>query len=378
MRFRKPLVLVALILVMTLVVLGCGGTTKETPSNKPGVGSQEPPKSQEKLKIGFVLSGPINDGGWNTSHNNGRLYLENEMPDVETMFVESVPEGSGESERVMRQMIEKGTKVVIAAGFGYGDSIKKLAKEFPKVYFLHCTGLETADNISIYDIREYEGTYLSGMVAGKMTKSNVIGYVAANPIPAVIRAIDGFAQGVKAVNPQAKVKLIWTSTWYDPAKEKEAALSLIDAKADVVAQYQNSPAVQQAAQERGIYSIGYHVDMREFAPKANLTSFTWNWGPTYVEEVKAYRDGNWKGHAIWASAQEGASDIAPLNKELVPDDLPKTIAETKEKLANGGLTVFQGPIKDNTGKEIVGEGQKLSDEQMSHQDWLLDNIDGKL
>lgn len=377
MKAKIRLVLINLLLLVALFAVGCGAAPDDAGESK----QDSPPTSQapeEKLKVGFVMIGNVTDGGWNTSHENGRLYLAKEMPDVETMAVEKVPDGGGDSERVMRQLIEKGAKVIFATSFGYGDSVKKLAKEFPEVYFLHCTGLNTAENLSTYDIREYEGTYLTGMVAGKMTKTNVIGYVAANPIPAVIRAVDGFAMGVKAVNPNAKVKLLWTSTWFDPAKEKDAALSLADAKADVLAQYQDSPAVQQAAQERGIYSIGYHADMRKFAPQANLTSFTWNWGPIYVKEVKAYLDGSWKGQAIWASMQEGAAEIAPLNKELVPADVKALVEETKQKLSSGQMKVFAGPVKDNKGKVIVEAGQNISDDAMIHIDWLADNVDGKL
>ncbi len=370
MKTKRLFVVVAFLLIaITLFTAGCGSKQTSVPGNQN--------QGKDKLKVGFVFIGPVTDGGWNTSHNNGRLYLEKQLPYVETIFVQNVPAGS-DSERVMRQLIQQGAKVIVATSFNYGDTVKKLAKEFPDIYFLHATGLEVAPNVSTYDIREYEGTYLTGMVAGKMTKTNIIGYVAANPIPCVVRAIDGFAMGVKAVNPNAKVKLLWTSTWYDPAKEKEAALSLADEKADVLAQYQDSPAVQQAAQERGIYSIGYHADMRHFAPQANLTSFTWNWGPIYVQEVKAYHDGNWKGKAIWASAKEGASTIAPLNDKLVPADVKKLIEETKDKLSKGELTVFKGPIKDNKGKTIVGEGQKISDAELVKCNWLLDNIEGKL
>jgi basic membrane protein A len=367
MKGRKAFLLATLLLVaVMLIAAGCG--SKPAPDQ----GNQDQ-GNEEKLKVGFVFIGPVTDGGWNTANNNGRLYLEKQLDYVETVFVQNVPAGS-DAERVMRQMIQEGAKIIVAGSFNYGDTVKKLAQEFPDLYFLWATGVETSANISTYDIREYEGTYLTGMVAGKMTKTNIIGYVAANPIPAVVRAVDGFAMGVKAVNPDAKVKLIWTSTWYDPAKEKEAALSLADEKADVLAQFQDSPAVQQAAQERGIYSIGYHGDMRQFAPDANLTSFVWNWGPLFTEEVRAYHDGTWKGKVIWAYAPE----IAPLNEKLVPAEVQDLVAETKEKFTKGELKVFQGPIKDNKGNVIAGEGQIVSDEDLMKANWLLDNVEGAL
>lgn len=263
-------------------------------------------------------------------------------------------------------------------GFGYMDSVINVAEKHPEVYFLHCTGFKRADNVSTYDVREYDATYLTGIVAGSMTKNGKIGYVASQPIPSVIRAIDSFALGVKAVNPEAKVQLVWTSTWYDPAKEKEAALGLLDTGVDVIAQYQDTPAVQQAAQERGALSIGFHSDMGKFAPDANLTSYVWNWGPMYVEQVKAYHDGTWKGTDIWLGMKDGVADIAPLNDKLVPEEVKTLVEETKTKLLNGEIVVFEGPLKDNLGNVIAEEGQVVSDEDLRGINWLADNILGSL
>lgn len=370
---KFKLMLIATLIIFALVLnLGCG-SGKQDADKEPAEGEKE-----EKLKVAFVMIGPVTDGGWNTAHNNGRLAVENEFSNVETILVENVPDGGGDSERVMRQLIADGVKVIAATTYGYMDTVEKLAKEFPEVYFLHCTGWKGAENVTTYDIREYQGTYLTGMVAGMMTESNIIGYAAAHPIPSVVRAINGFAMGVQAVNPDATVKLLWTNTWYDPATEKEAGLSLADVGADVLAQYQDSPSVQQAAAERGLYSIGFHSDMRLFAPDANLTSFMWNWAPFYIQEVQAYLDGTWKGYAYWGSMNEGAAEIAELNASLVPEEVIKRIEETQKKLVDGELNVFIGPLMDNAGNVKAEDGIELTDEEMLGMDWLLNNIDGSL
>ncbi|KUO52756.1 MAG: hypothetical protein APF76_14085 [Desulfitibacter sp. BRH_c19] len=359
-----------MLIVSMLFASGCGGGVQEA--------NDDNDTGEEQLKMAFIMTGPATDGGWNTAHDKGRLGLQSELPNVETILLENVPDGGGDSERVMRQLIADGVKIIAATSYGYLETVEKLAKEFPDVYFLHCTGGTVSDNITAYDIREYQGTYLTGIVAGMMTESNIIGYAAAHPIPSVVRSINGFAMGVKAVNPDAKVKLLWTNTWYDPATEKEAGLSLADVGADILAQYQDSPAVQQAAAERGLYSIGYHSDMRPFAPDANLTSFMWNWAPFYIEEAKAYMEGTWKGHAYWGSMEEGAAEIAELNDKLVGEEVNDLVEQTKQKLISGELEVFAGPILNNEGVAVAEDGMKLTDEEMLSMNWLLDNIEGSL
>lgn len=369
------LLTVLLIFSLVISVAGCGSQGSKTDGNQEGTAQET---QDEKLKVGFIYLSTPGDGGWSYAHDQGRKYLEEQLPYVETSYVENVPEGGGDVDRLMEQMIKNGVKVIFATSFGYMDSVINVAKKHPEVYFLHCTGFKRADNVSTYDIREHDATYLTGVVAGKMTKNNKIGYVAAQPIPSVIRAIDSFALGVKAVNPDAKIQLVWTSTWYDPAKEKEAALGLLDTGVDVIAQYQDTPAVQQAAQERGAYSIGFHSDMQKFAPNANLTSFMWNWGPFYVEQVKAYREGTWKSVDAWPGMQEGAADIAPLNDKLVPAELKSLVEDTKSKLLNGEIMVFKGPLKDNKGNVVAEEGQVVPDEQLRSINWLTDNVIGDI
>ncbi len=331
-----------------------------------------------KIKVGFVYLSTAGDGGWSYAHDQGRKYLVEKLPNVEAIIVDSVPEGSGDVDRVMEQMIQQGAKVIFATSFGYMDSVINVAAKHPDVYFLHCTGFKQAANVTTYDIREIEGVYMTGVAAGLASKNGKIGYVAAQPIPSVVRAVDSFALGVKSVNPDAKIQLVWTSTWYDPAKEKEAALGLLDTGVDVIAQYQDTPAVQQAAQDKGALSIGFHSDMRNFAPKANITSFLWNWGPFYTQEVQKYLDGTWKSYDSWIGLKEGACDIVPLNADLVSEDLIKQVNDLKPKLINGEINVWAGPIKDNTGKEIVPSGSVYSDGDLRSINWLVDNIEGSL
>lgn len=335
-----------------------------------------PADSAEKIKVGFVYLSTPGDGGWTFSHDQGRKYLVDTMPNVEAVVVDSVPEGSGDVDRVMEQMIQNGVKVIFATTFGYMDSVINIAAKHPDVYFLHCTGFKPAENVSTYDVREVESVYLTGVAAGLSSKSGKIGYVAAQPIPSVIRAVNDFALGVKSVNPEAKVQLVWTSTWYDPAKEKEAALGLLDTGVDVIAQYQDTPAVQQAAEERGAFSIGFHSDMRQFAPKANITSFIWNWGPLYAQEVQKYIDGTWKSSDLWPGMAEDACSIAPLNADIVSADVIAKVDEAKAKLLSGELKVWAGPIKDNAGKEVVPSGTVYSDGDLRGINWLVDNVVG--
>jgi basic membrane protein A len=378
MSLRKWLVALLLVVLFTGLT-GCSGTAAEAEEDA-GVASEGASDAvvEEKLQVGFVYLSTPGDVGWTYTHDEARKYLEEQLPYVETLYVENVPEGGGDPERVMEQMIKKGVKVIIATSFGYMDSVINVAAKYPDVYFLHATGFKRADNVTTYDIREHDATYLTGFIAGKMTQSGKIGYVAAQPIPSVIRAVDSFALGVKEANPEAIVQLVWTSTWYDPAKEHDAAISLVESGADVLAQYQNTPAVQQAAQESGVFSIGFHSDMSTFAPDANLTSFMWNWGDTYVQEVEKYHDGTWKSEDLWPGMSEGAAGIAPINVELVPEDVMAQVEELRISLENGEKSVFMGPIKDNEGNLMAVEGEIVGDDMLRSIGWLVDNVKGAL
>lgn len=361
MKTRKLSIILICLLYFTTLIAGCGGGNNNAASG-------------DKFKVGFIYIGPVNDAGWTTIHDNGRKYLEQNVDNIETMYIENVAE-SADSERVMTDLVNKGCKVIFATSFGYMDYVQNVAKNFPDVVFMHCSGYLTAENVGTYFGKIEQPRYLTGIMAGKMTKSNKIGYVAAVPIPECIRGINFFTEGVKSVNPDVTVKVIWTNTWYDPAKEKDAAVSLIDAGCDVIAQHQNTPGPQQAAEERGVFSVGYNTDMSSFAPNANLSSPVWNWGPCYVKTVKAVKDGTWKTEEYWGSIADGVVDIAPMTS-LVPDDVKTLVNQKRQDIIDGKLNIFSGPLKDQTGAVKVQDGQKMTDSEVLNMDWFVQGVDG--
>ena len=326
----------------------------------------------EDMNVGFVYVSPIGDAGWSYAHDQGRLQVE-EMDGVKTSFVEAVAEGP-DSERVILNMARKGFDVIFATSFGYMDPMLKVAKQFPDATFMHCSGFKTADNMGNYFGRMYQARYLSGMVAGAMTKSGTLGYVAAFPIPEVIRGINAFTLGAQAMNPDVTVRVVWTKTWYDPATEKEAAKSLLDVGADVIAQHQDSPGPQEAAQEKGVYSIGYNSDMSSFAPKAHLTAPIWNWGPFYVATVEKVKAGDWKAEAHWPGLDNGIVDLAPMS-DMVPKDVQDKVMAKKQAIKSGEK-VFVGPIKDQKGVEKVAAGSAMSDGDMLGMTWFVRGVVG--
>ncbi len=328
--------------------------------------------SAEEMNVGFVYVSPIGDAGWSYAHDLGRQQVE-KMDGVTTSYVEAVPEGP-DSERVMLNMARKGYDVIFATSFGYMDPMLKVAKQFPEVTFMHCSGFKMADNMGNYFGRMYQARFLSGMVAGAMTKSNILGYAAAFPIPEVIRGINAFTLGAQSVNPDVSVRVVWTKTWYDPATEKEAAKSLLDVGADVIAQHQDSPGPQEAAQEKGVYSIGYNSDMSQFAPKSHLTAPVWNWGPFYVETIKQVQDGTWKAASTWPGLAEGIVDLAPMS-DMVPQDVQDKVMAKKEAI-KGGEHVFVGPIRDQKGVERVAAGAFMSDEELLGMTWFVEGVVG--
>lgn len=366
MKKRTVAMLLSLALVMALALSGC------TSEEQPAAGEQS---DEAKIKVAFIYVGPVGDAGYTYAHDLGRQYLEEQL-DVETTYVESVPEGA-DSERVLTQLAEEGNKVIFATSFGYMDPVINVAQKYPDVVFLHCSGYKTAENAGTYFGRIYQPRYLSGIAAGYKTESNIIGYVAAFPIPEVIRGINAFTLGVRSVNPDAKVRVVWTNTWYDPAAEKDAAISLLEAGADVIAQHQDTPGPQQAAQEKGAFSVGYNTDMREFAPDAYLTSPVWNWGPYYVDAVKAVMDGTWKSDQYWGGMEDNVVALAPLT-DLVDGEAKKAIEEKKQEIIDGTFKVFQGPIKDQKGELRVNEGEEMTDTAMLEFDWFVEGVEGTI
>lgn len=330
----------------------------------------------QSLKVGFVYNGSVGDAGWTYAHELGRQHLEATFPEIETTYIESVPEGS-ESIQILESLARRDFDLIFTTSFGYMNQTLEMANKYPEVIFEHCSGYKTADNMGNYFGRMYQARYLTGIVAGHMTESNQIGFVAAHPIPEVIRGINSFTLGVLKANPEAEVNVIWTNSWYDPAGEKEAALSLIDLGADVIAQHQNTPGPQQAAEERGVYSIGYNLDMSEFAPNAHLTSPIWKWGMIYEEIVRDVMNDSWKSEAIWYGLEIGAVDIAPFGP-MVPDEVRTEVAEARKAIVSGDFKVFEGPIYDRDGNLIVSENEAMSDDDIWQMNIFIEGVKGEL
>lgn len=348
-----------IMVVVMVVALGCGGAFA----------------AEKEMHVGFVYVSPVGNAGWSYAHDQGRKVVQ-AMDGVTTSYVESVHEGP-DAERVILNMARKHYDLIFATSFGYMDSMLKVAKQYPDIVFMHCSGFKQAKNMGNYFGRMYQARFLSGMVAGAMTKTNVLGYVAAFPIPEVIRGINAFALGAQAVNPKAQVRVVWTRTWYDPATEKEAANSLLDVGADVLTQHQDSPAVQEAAQERGVYSIGYNSDMSVFAPKAQLTAPIWNWGPLYKQIVDEVRNGTWKSQSIWYGMKEGIVDLAPFGP-MVPEAVRQQVLAKKKEIIAGTAHVFVGPIKDQKDEIRVPAGNIPTDQELLDMNYFVQGVVGSL
>ena len=341
---NRVLAVVALALVMSMALTACGTGAKE---------------SEGPFKVAFVYIGPPGDLGWTYEHDRGRKAVETEFgDDVETAYIESVEEGP-DAARVIRQYAQEGYDMIFATSFGYMDPMFEVAEEFPDVIFEHCSGYKTLDNMGNYFGRIEQPRYLSGLVAGSMTESNSIGYVAAFPIPEVIRGINSFTLGVREVNPEATVTVVWTNTWYDPVKEREAAIALLDAGVDIIAQHQDTTEPQKAAQERGALSIGYDSDMRAFVGDTVLTSPMWNWETYYIATIRDAMEGKWESHSYWGGMADGVVKLADLSPK-VPQDVVTLVNTTQEALIKKD-TVFCGPIIAQDGSTLVAEGACMDD-----------------
>ena len=331
----------------------------------------------EKLKVGFVYVGPVGDHGWSYRHDVGRQAIEEALGDqVETTFVESVSEGA-DAERVIRQLAASGHGLVFATSFGFMNATLKVARQFPKVKFEHATGYKRAKNVSTYSARFYEGRAVIGTIAGHMTKSNVIGYIASFPIPEVVRGINAFTVALRRVNPEATVKVVWVNSWYDPGKEGDAAKTLVDQGADILVQHTDSPAALQVAEQRGIYGFGQASDMRNFAPRAQLTAIVDNWNPYYVSRAKAVLDGSWKSGDTWGGIESGMVELAPYG-DAVPAEVRQAADDLKRAIVEKRHHPFQGPIRNQAGEVVVQEGETLGDEELLKMDWYVEGVQGKL
>lgn len=361
-------------LLLALTLTACGGEDQGGEAAGGDTAGDTGGGGGEATKVGFMYIGPPGDAGWTFSHDQGRKHLE-EHAAAETTFLDSVPEAN--SGPAIDQLVAQGNKVIFATSFGYGDTVIQKARQYPDVVFEHATGFQRAENVSTYFVQHWEPSYLLGLIAGRMTESNTLGYVGTFPIPEVIRDMNAFTMGARSVNPDVKVKIVFISTWFDPPKEKQAAKSLLDAGADVLFGISDSPSVLEEAEANGAYAATWNSDMKRFGPKAYLSSVVLNWGGYYVKRVEAVRDGTWKSHDYWGTLADGDVELAPYG-DSVPQDVR---AEVDEKLAgfkDGSFRPFMGPIRDQSGTVQIQEGEEISFEQWVAMNWLVEGIEGKL
>jgi basic membrane protein A len=357
---------------------GAGGASALAALGLRGAGAQESSPAGDPFKVAFIYIGPIGDLGYTYAHDQGRIALEEAVPNVETAYLENVPELQADAERALRGYAEEGFKVIIATSFGHGPGVLAVAPQFPDIQFIHISGYQTAENVSTAFGKIEEPRYVSGFVAGSMAETGKIGYVAAFPIPEVIRGINAFTLGAQAANPDVTVQVVWTNTWFDPQLESAAAQSLIDLGVEVLATNQDSAAPQQAAEAADIYSVAYNVDMSDIAPAAVLTSAVWNWGTYYIWAVEQMLASSLTSNQYWGSWQDGVVDLAPL-ADFVPADVATEAEALAEEFRGGerGITdIFTGPIARQDGSEGVAEGASLSDEEILLMDWFVQGVEG--
>ncbi len=367
----------ALTAAAAAVLVGCGKKEEPAPAPAPAAAASAPAKPAP-LKVAFAYVGPVGDGGWTFAHDNGRKAVEKEFGDkVVTSFVEKVLE-SADAERVLRDMVGQGNKLIFGTTFGYMEPMLKVATDSKDVRFEHATGNKTAENLRTYDSRTYEGAYLAGVIAGKMTKTNTLGVVGSIAIPEVVRNINSFTLGAQSVNPKVKTKVVWVGEWFNPPKETEAATSLINGGADVLMQNTDSSAVLQTAEKMGKRAFGWDSDMTAYGPKAHLGSAVINWGPYYVKAVREQLEGTWAGNSkSWWGVKEGAIDFVSVAAD-VPDDVKKKVDEIKAGLKDGSFAIWKGPITDNTGKVQVAKDATADDAFLGGVNFYVKGVEGKV
>jgi len=364
----------ALTAVAAAALVGCGKKEEAKPAEAPKAAEAKP----APLKIAFAYVGPVGDGGWTFAHDNARKAVEKEFGDkVQTSFVENVPE-SADAERVIRDMVGQGNKLIFGTTFGYMEPMLKVAADSKDVKFEHATGYKQAENMRTYDSRTYEGAYMAGVIAGKMTKSNTLGVVASIPIPEVIRNINSFTMGAQSSNPKVKTKVVWVNEWFNPPKETEAATSLINGGADVLFQNTDSPAVLKTAQDKGKRAFGWDSDMTAYGPKAHLASAIINWTPYYIKATQEALEGKWTGGtAAWWGVKEGAIDIVSIAED-VPADTKAKVEEVKKGLKEGSFAIWKGPILDNSGKEVLKKDEVADDKFLGGINFYVKGVEGKV
>jgi len=376
MYMKRSLLAAGMSAALLAALAGCG--KKEEPKAAAPVAAAVPEvKKADPLKVAFAYVGPVGDGGWTFAHDNGRKAVEKEFGDrVVTSFVEKVPE-SADAERVFRDLAGQGNKLIFGTTFGYMEPLLKVSPDFKDIKFEHATGYKTAENMRTYDSRTYEGAYMAGVIAGKMTKSNTLGVVGSIPIPEVIRNINSFTMGAQSVNPKIKTKVVWVNEWFNPPKETEAATALINGGADVLMQNTDSPAVLKTAEAMGKRAFGWDSDMTAYGPKAHLGSAVINWAPYYIKSVRDVLDGKWATGSSWWGVKEGTIDMVSLAAD-VPADVKTKIDEIKAGLKAGTFHPWTGPIVDQSGKELIAKGVVADDKFLSGVKFYVKGVEGKV
>ncbi len=363
----------------SVALVGCG-KKEEAPAQAepaPAPVAASAPAKAEPLKIGFAYVGPVGDGGWTFAHDNARKAVEQEFGDkVRTSFVENVPEAA-DAERVFRDMVSQGHKLVFGTTFGYMDPMLKVAADAKDVKFEHATGFKTAENMRTYDSRTYEGAYMAGIIAGAMTKTNTLGVVGSVPIPEVIRNINSFTLGAQSVNPKVKTKVVWVNKWFDPPKETEAAQSLLNGGADVLFQNTDSSAVLKTAGKAGKYAFGWDSDMSSYSPEAHLASAIINWAPYYIKATRDALEGTWQTGSVWWGVKEGAIDVVSIS-DKVPAEIKAKVETVKAGLKDGSFAIWKGPVLGQDGKPVVKEGETADDKFLSGVNFYVKGVEGKV
>jgi simple sugar transport system substrate-binding protein len=370
---RTLLKLAALSAVASAALVGCGKKDEAAaPAPAPAPATAAP---AAPLNIAFAYVGPVGDGGWSFAHDNGRKALEKEFGDkIKTSFVESVPE-SADAERVFRDMVSQGNKLIFGTTFGYMEPMVKVAADHRDVKFEHATGYKTADNLSTYDSRTYEGAYMAGVIAGAMTKTNTLGVVGSVPIPEVLRNINSFTLGAQSVNPKITTKVVWVNEWFSPPKETEAATALINGGADVLFQNTDSPAVLKTAQEKGKRAFGWDSDMTAYGPQAHLASAVINWAPYYIKATRDALEGKWSSGQSWWGVKEGAIDLVSIAED-VPAEAKAKVEEVKKGLKDGSFAIWKGPILGQDDKEVVAAGAVADDKFLTGINFYVKGVEG--
>jgi basic membrane protein A len=364
-------------LAAAAALVGCGKKEEAAAPVASAPVAASAPAKPEPLKIAFAYIGPVGDGGWTFAHDNGRKAIEKEFGDkVVTSFVENVPEAA-DAERVFRDMVSQGNKLIFGTTFGYMDSMLKVAPEAKDVKFEHATGFKTAENMRTYDSRTYEGAYMAGIIAGAMTKTNTLGIVGSVPIPEVIRNINSFTMGAQSVNPKIKTKVVWVNKWFDPPKETEAAQSLLNGGADVLFQNTDSSAVLKTAGKAGKMAFGWDSDMSSYSPEAHLASAIINWAPYYIKATKDALEGTWQTGGVWWGVKEGAIDIVSIS-DKVPAEIKTKVETVKAGLKDGSFVIWKGPIVGQDGTVVVKKDEAADDKFLGGVNFYVKGVEGKV